>query len=72
MGLDSSLTNSADFYPSVLERGSRSEKALCVALSEMYVQGLLTSKMTKITEQLCGCEISSSDVSRATKLLDEE
>jgi hypothetical protein len=31
-----------------------------------------TSKVTKITEELCGCEISSSDVSRATKLLDEE
>lgn len=27
---------------------------------------------TKITEELCGCEISSSDVSRAAKLLDEE
>ena len=63
---------SAEFYPSVLERGSRSEKALCLALAEMYVQGVSTSKVTKITEELCGCEISSSDVSRATKLLDEE
>ena len=62
----------AEFYPSVLERGSRSEKALCLALAEMYVQGVSTSKVTKITEELCGCEISSSDVSRATKLLDEE
>jgi transposase-like protein len=62
----------AEFYPSVLERGSRSEKALRLALAEMYVQGVSTSKVTKITEELCGCEISSSDVSRATKLLDEE
>jgi putative transposase len=62
----------AEFYPSVLERGSRSEKALCLALAEMYVQGVSTSKVTKITEELCGCEISSSDVSRATALLDEE
>jgi transposase-like protein len=62
----------AEFYPSVLERGSRSEKALCLALAEMYVQGVSTSKVTKITEELCGCEISSSDVSRATKRLDEE
>jgi putative transposase len=60
------------FYPSVLERGSRSEKALRLALAEMYVQGVSTSKVTKITEELCGCEISSSDVSRATALLDEE
>jgi putative transposase len=60
------------FYPSVLERRSRSEKALLLALAEMYVQGVSTSKVTKITEQLCGCEISSSDVSRATALLDKE
>ena len=62
----------AEFYPSALERGSRSEKALCLALAEMYVQGVSTRKVSKITEELCGCEISSSDVSRATKLLDEE
>ena len=60
------------FYPTALERGSRSEKALRLALAEMYVQGVSTSKVTKITEELCGCEISSSDVSRATALLDEQ
>lgn len=62
----------AKFYPKALERGSRSEKALRLALAEMYVQGVSTAKVTKITEELCGCEISSSDVSRATALLDEE
>jgi putative transposase len=62
----------AKFYPRALERGSRSEKALCLALAEMYVQGVSTSKVTKITEELCGCEISSSDVGRATALLDED
>jgi transposase-like protein len=62
----------AKFYPRVLERGSRSERALTLALAEMYVQGVSTSKVTRITEELCGCEISSSDVSRATSLLDEE
>jgi transposase-like protein len=62
----------AEFYPRVLERRSRSEKALLLALAEMYVQGVSTDKVTKITEELCGCEISSSDVSRATALLDEE
>jgi transposase-like protein len=62
----------AKFYPHALERGSRSEKALRLALAEMYVQGVSTSKVTKITEELCGCEISSSDVSRATAMLDEE
>jgi putative transposase len=55
-----------------LERGSRSEKALRLALAEMYVQGVSTSMVTRMTEELCGCEISSSDVSRATALLDED
>lgn len=62
----------ASFYPTALERGSRSEKALRLALAEMYVQGVSTRKVSQITEELCGCEISSSDVSRATALLDEE
>lgn len=62
----------APFYPSVLERGTRSEKALRLALAEMYVQGVSTRKVTEITEELCGCEISSSDVSRAMELLDED
>jgi transposase-like protein len=61
-----------EFYPQALERGSRSEKALRLALAEMYVQGVSTSKVTRITEELCGCEISSSDVSRATASLDEQ
>lgn len=60
----------AEFYPRVLERGTRSEKALPLALA--YVQGVSTSNVTKFTVELCGCKISSSDVSRATALLDEE
>lgn len=60
-----------DFYPSALERGSRSERALKVALAEMYVQGVSTRKVPAITEQLCGFEVTSSQVSRATAELDE-
>lgn len=59
------------FYPSALEKGLRSERALTLALAEMYVQGVSTRKVKAITEQLCGTEISSSHVSRATKELDE-
>ena len=62
----------AKFYPSALEKGSRSEKALRLALAEMYVQGVSTAKVSKITEQLCGCEISSSEVSRVAAELDQE
>lgn len=60
------------FYPSALERGVRSERALKLALAEMYVQGVSTRKVTAITEELCGLDVSSSQVSRATKAIDEE
>ncbi len=59
------------FYPSSLEKGLRSERALKLALAEMYVQGVSTRKVKEITEQLCGLEISSTEVSRAAQLLDE-
>ena len=42
------------FYPRSLERGARSERALKLALAEMYVQGVSTRKVMAITEQLCG------------------
>jgi putative transposase len=61
-----------EFYPSTLERGERSERALKLALAEMYVRGVSTRKVKKITQKLCGLDVSSSDVSRATALLDEE
>ena len=60
------------FYPSSLEKGLRSERALKLALAEMYVQGVSTRKLQRITEELCGFRVSSSDVSRTAKLLDEE
>ena len=34
--------------------------------------GVSTRKVTEITEQLCGTEISASQVSRISKLLDDE
>ena len=60
------------FYPSTLERGIRSERALKLALAEMYVQGVSTRKVSAITEQLCGFEISSTQVSRLNKELDAQ
>lgn len=61
----------SDFYPQSLERGTRSERALKLSLAEMYVQGVSTRKVKAITEQLCGFEVTSSQVSRATSDLDE-
>lgn len=59
------------FYPSALEKGLRSERALTITLAEMYVQGVSTRKVKAITEQLCGVEVSAEQVSRATAQLDE-
>jgi transposase-like protein len=58
------------FYPQSLEKGVRSERALKLALAEMYVQGVSTRKVAAITEQLCGFEVSSAQVSRAAAELD--
>ena len=65
-------TRDGAFYPSSLERGLRSERALKIALAEMYVQGVSTRKVARITEELCGFEVSSSEVSRASAELDEQ
>lgn len=64
-------TRHSDFHPQALDKGMRSERALKLALAEMYIQGVSTRKVAAITEQLCGVEISSTQVSRATAELDE-
>lgn len=60
------------FQPSLFARYERSEKALVLALAEMYVQGVSTRKVTRIVEQLCGTTISASEVSVLVKKLDAE
>jgi transposase-like protein len=64
---------SGGFYPSALERGSRSEQAMNLALAEMYVQGVCTRKVITILQKLVGPEIniSSTQISRCTAQLDE-
>jgi transposase-like protein len=65
-------TRNLEFYPAALERGERSERALKLAVAEMYVQGVSTRKVAEITRELCGLDVSSSQVSRTAALLDEE
>ena len=60
------------FYPRSLEKGLRSERALKLAIAEMYVPGVSTRKVAQITQELCGVEVNSAQVSRASQLLDEE
>jgi len=72
LALNVPQTRDGNFYPSVLEKGERSEKALKLAVAEMYVQGVSTRKVTEITAELCGLDITSTQVSRAAALLDDE
>ena len=65
-------TRDVEFYPSALERGERSERTLTLPVSEMYVQCVSTSKVAALTQELCGLEVSSAQVSRAAQVLDEE
>ena len=72
VNIDIPQVREGGFYPTSLEKGIRSERALLLTLAEMYVQGVSTCKVAAITERLCGTQVSASQVSRAAKLLDEE
>ena len=65
-------TRGVEFYPSSLEKGLRSERALKLAVAEMYVQGVSTRKVAAVTEKLCGLEVTTAQVSRAAQALDAE
>lgn len=62
----------SSFYPSALDKGSRTEQAVNLALAEMYVQGVSTRKVIEVLQRLVGPEvsISSTQVSRAAAQLD--
>lgn len=60
------------FYSSLLEKGSRSERALKASIAEMYIQGVSTRKVTKVLETMCGLSVTSSQVSKLTAELDVE
>ena len=64
-------TRDCEFYPQSLEKGLRSERALLLSIAEMYVQGVSTRRVKKIVEELCGMDVSSTQVSRAASELDE-
>ena len=72
LNLEVPQVRNCDFYPSFLEKGLRSERALSVTLAEMYIQGVSTRKVEKVLQKMCGLEVSSTQVSKATKALDEE
>lgn len=61
-----------EFYPGCLEKGLRSDKALKAAIAEMYIKGVSTRRIEAIAVELCGHEVSSTQVSRLTAELDSE
>ncbi len=60
------------FSTQLFARYQRNEKALVLALMEMYVEGVSTRKVTEITEALCGTSFSKSLVSALCGRLDGE
>ena len=60
------------FRTELFDMYQRNEKALVLSMMEMYVQGVSTRKVRKITEALCGTSFSKSTVSRLAEQLDEE
>lgn len=60
------------FRTELFDRYQRSEKALVLALAEMYFRGVSTRKVTQIVEELCGHGVSKSQVSELSKLLDQD
>jgi putative transposase len=60
------------FSTRLFSRYQRSEKALVLALMEMYVEGVSTRKVKEITEELCGTSFSKSLVFSLAGSLDSE
>ena len=60
------------FSTKLFSRYQRNEKALVLALMEMYVEGVSTRKVKDVTESLCGTSFSKSLVSELAGRLDAE
>ena len=60
------------FYPRSLERGRRSVRAVMLAVAEMYIKGVSTREVEAVMREFGIESLSSSQVSRAARLLDEE
>src|SRR5215218_9600512 len=60
------------FSTRLFSRYQRNEKALVLALMEMYLEGVSTRKVKDVTEELCGTSFSKSLVSSLAGRLDAE
>jgi putative transposase len=60
------------FSTRLFSRYQRNEKALVLALMEMYVEGVSTRNVKEVTEELCGTSFSKSLISSLAGSLDSE
>ena len=60
------------FFPQSLERGRRSCRAVMLCAAEMYVKGVSTRSVEKVLAEFGIEGLSSTQVSRAAAMLDEE
>lgn len=63
-------TRDGSFSTEIFKRYQRHEQAFVLGLMEMYLQGVSTRKVTKITEELCGVSFGKSTVSQLCAHLD--
>jgi hypothetical protein len=59
------------YYPQALERGRRSCRAVMLAVVEMFVCGVSTRDAERVMAEFGLKSLSSTEASRATKLLDD-
>ena len=53
------------FYPRSLERGTRYERALKLAVAEMYVRGVSTRKVQAVFDRLCDVNVTADQAKTA-------
>lgn len=59
-----------NFSTEVFERYKRCDQAFLLSMTEMFINGVSTRKVSNIVKQLCGENVSKSMVSNLTKKLD--
>lgn len=60
-----------EFSTDLFRKYQRSEKALVLAITEMYFAGVSTRKVGNVMQELCGFEVSKSQVSELTSELED-
>lgn len=60
------------YHPTFFNRWERSDRALLVACSEMYFQGISTRRVRDVLESMCGFGLSAGEVSRVATEIDEK